>query len=122
MPFGIAHTVFALSVILIARLVQDVAARSSNALVMRIDVRHMNDDPASRRPTRSRRHEGFRLVCTMEPDPTRARPNLTVNDGAVGHPLEPRGCETKHVDQEIVLCFDIGTRKKRDDVGEFGVP
>ena len=83
MAFGIADTVFALSVVLIARLIADVGARSSDPLVMRIDVSYVDDDPASRGPTPSRRDEVARLIRSVEPDPMQARPDLSMNNGAV---------------------------------------
>lgn len=112
MAFRIAHAVFALTVVLIARFVQDVGARSSSALVMGVDVRYMDDEPAARRPTLCRRNEVVRLVRAVEPDPMGARPDLAVNDRAVRRALKSRRCKTEHADEEIVLRCDIRTCKK----------
>ena len=55
MTFAVANAVFALSVVLIARLVQDVGAGGAGTLMVRVDVGYVDDDSTSGRRARSRR-------------------------------------------------------------------
>src|SRR5918999_1407880 len=116
MALRIAHAEFTLSVDLIARLEQDVGAGTPDALVMRIDVGYVDDDATARKAAPSRRHEPVRLVRTVQPDPMFARPDLSVDDRAIGRVLDHSGGEAEHGDQEIVLRSDVGARQQRDDV------
>ena len=114
MTLGVAHSVLALSVVLIARLGQDLSAAVSGALVVRVNVRNVDHDAASRRFARSRWDKPGGCVGAVQPHPSRAVTYLGMDDRSIGRSVDPGRREAKDMNEEIVLRGNVRAGEERD--------
>jgi hypothetical protein len=92
--------------------------RRSGASEVRVDIRHVDDQPGTCQVRRLRRAELVFSSHAMKPDRCLTDPDFAMHWLAVGCALDTPSFETERFDQEVMSRLDVLVHQQRDNACE----
>ena len=115
MTFEVSCSIFTLTIRLIDRLAVDACTRRPSALVVGVDVIHVDDQARVCHIDGEGRIEMMLSRDSMQPDGGIPGPNFSVDRLALGRSMHASRSEARCLNQEVVSGWDVAIGEHRDD-------